>query len=38
MPLDIRTYQDQDMPLVQDGVADVGDAMPWPKLNYLLNY
>jgi hypothetical protein len=33
MPLDIRTYPDQDTPLVQDSVDDVGDALPWPKLN-----
>ena len=37
MPLDMRTYQDPNIPKVAAGKAQIGDPIPWDKANYVLN-
>ena len=37
MPLDIKTYQSADIPLVHQGVVKLGDPVPWPEVNWILN-
>lgn len=38
LPLDMRTYQDASIPKVASGLVQIGDPVPWDKVNYLLNH